>query len=89
MTVNLETKMNELIELRNPEVAPVISTLRGHIPASELTISTHWSASEKDLVCAVEYRLTKDGKDSPYIRRDVYVHLKKGAELGAKLAKIG
>ena len=78
----------ETIELRNPAEVPCISTNLGHIPASELTISTHWSATENDIACAVEYRLTKDGKDSEPVRRDAYVHLKKGAEIGAALAKM-
>lgn len=79
----------ETIELRNPAEVPCVSTELGHIPASELTISTHWSASENDIACAVEYRLKDAPKDSKPIRRDAYVHLKKGAEIGAKLAKIG
>lgn len=79
----------ETIELRNPDEVPCVSTTLGHIPAKELTISTHWSATDHDLVCAVEYRLTSAGKDSDYIRRDAYVYLKKGVEIGAQLAKLG
>lgn len=78
----------EMIELRNPTVAPVVNTELGHIPESELMITAHWSASEKDLVCAIEYRLISAGKDSPHVRRDAYVHLKKGAAIGAQLANI-
>lgn len=79
----------ELIELRNPSVAPVISTMKGHIPADELVISTHWSQDKTSIVCAVEYRLISEGKDSPHVRRDAYVYLREGMGLGASLAKLG
>ena len=79
----------ELIELRNPTVAPVVNTERGHIPESELMITSHWSEDKTSLVCAVEYRLISEGKDSPHVRRDAYVHLKQGMGLGASLAKLG
>lgn len=79
----------ETVNLRDPQARAVIHTELGNIPEDELILTPVWSASESDLVCAIEYRLKSEGENSPFIRRDVYVHLKKGAELGAKLAKIG